>query len=60
MIGNQLIANQDTRFDQVQGLPLINERETSKNLQTLSLVAAFSAIYLLVLACKSGVIKKLL
>ena len=59
MIGNQLIANQDTRFDQVQGLPLINERETSENLQKLTLVAAFSATYLLVLVCKSGLIKKL-
>ena len=42
-----------------QGLWLINERGTSKNVQKLTLVAAFSAIYLLVSACKSGLIKKL-
>ena len=42
-----------------QGLRLINERETSKNLQKLTLVTTFAAIYLHVLAWKRGRIKKL-
>ena len=42
-----------------QGLRLINERETSKNLRKLTLITAFAAIYLLVLAWKRGCIKKL-